>query len=354
MCGIFPPMAEGERRVAAVVGVGSVGAELVNQLVENGREVRALVRNPNKYHSKSPAVSVVKADITDDLSLIDAFEGVDEVYVTAADFTHGPNYGKGFERAKKVNQNGVTKVADAACIQGVKSIVLLSTEAVYGVQTNINEQSEAQSTGTYGATKRLGEIALFEHPSSAKRSVVRPVSILGPGADKWSDLLYNRVSQGKFMGIGDGSNIFSFVDIRDVAGAAIAITDSDDTDGQVYNLAADSAIRMNVLLELFSGLADRNPKYVPARLALAGALLAEIISARTGVHIPVDTQVVHTGLNKERHVSNAKIKEQLGFSFIPPEQTIYDSLAWINDTYKLRKEGYLSSFQPVQIKEYLE
>lgn len=70
-----------ERKIIAVVGAtGSQGKGVVNALVNEGTfKVRAVTRNPQYYSGK--ADEAVKADLTDFISLQDAFKGVHGVFV---------------------------------------------------------------------------------------------------------------------------------------------------------------------------------------------------------------------------------------------------------------------------------
>ena len=70
-----------EKRTIAVIGAtGSQGKGVVNALVKEGSfKVRAISRNPDKYSGK--ADEVMKADLTDLSSLVEAFKGTHGVFV---------------------------------------------------------------------------------------------------------------------------------------------------------------------------------------------------------------------------------------------------------------------------------
>ena len=77
---------------AAVLGAGGpIGKLCVEQLLNAGRSVRAVVRNPDKYRDSLPAdpqLQVVKGDVTDASSLDPALEGAKGIIFAAA----GPSY----------------------------------------------------------------------------------------------------------------------------------------------------------------------------------------------------------------------------------------------------------------------
>ena len=69
-------------------GTGFIGNYLIRHLMEKGKEVKLLVRNPNKIKQNLKCEYVI-GDITDKTSLKKALEDVKEVYHLAAVFRHG-------------------------------------------------------------------------------------------------------------------------------------------------------------------------------------------------------------------------------------------------------------------------
>ena len=346
-------MPEGNPRTAAVIGAGSIGCELVNQLADQGTYVKVLTRNPDAFTHTSPLVTVHKADVTDFDSLVNGLLGAQDVYNTAASFNHGLTFGRAYREARATNVRGTYNVRKAAEVTGGNNVILFSSEAASGPEGDYAEQSPSTATGIYGVTKAEGEMVFLDGDSPIKRSVVRPVSVLGPGATKWSSLLAEKVSSGIPLGIDDGSGIFRFVDIRDVAGAAIAVAQHPDTDGEIYNLAADRGIRMAALLSLYGELVDQDPRYIPGWLALTGALIGERAYALVGKTPPLDSQMVRTGLQKDRRVPTDKIKGEVGYQFIPPEQTIHETILWVNDAHQLGKDDMIEDLRPEYLLDFL-
>ena len=63
---------------------GKVGGAVLEQLVQAGHEVRALVRDPNKLGPIGEKVSVVKGDLAKPETLDAAFAGADKVFLVCA------------------------------------------------------------------------------------------------------------------------------------------------------------------------------------------------------------------------------------------------------------------------------
>src|SRR5262249_31674286 len=67
---------------------GHVGSELVQQLIERGEDVRALVRNPSKATKLPPTADVVVGDLEDLPSLLKAFQGTDRIFLLVPGIGH--------------------------------------------------------------------------------------------------------------------------------------------------------------------------------------------------------------------------------------------------------------------------
>ena len=89
---------------------GTVGREVVAQLVAAGQEVRAMTRNPAKAKFDGP-VEVIQGDFSDSKTLVRAVEGVERVF----SLTVGPQTG--------IHERNLAQAAKRA---GVRHIVKLS------------------------------------------------------------------------------------------------------------------------------------------------------------------------------------------------------------------------------------
>lgn len=65
-------------KVALIGATGFTGAALLEELLNRGHEVRALVREPNKIKAK-PNLDIIQADVTDEITTIASLKGVDAV-----------------------------------------------------------------------------------------------------------------------------------------------------------------------------------------------------------------------------------------------------------------------------------
>jgi uncharacterized protein YbjT (DUF2867 family) len=113
-------MSDGQVRCLVTGATGYIGARLVPRLLDEGHLVRALARNPKKladvpWHDQA---EVVRGDLSDVDSLVDAFDGVDVVYY----LVHSMGTSKDFT-AEEIRS--ATNVVTAARRTGVRRVVYL-------------------------------------------------------------------------------------------------------------------------------------------------------------------------------------------------------------------------------------
>ncbi|MDI1481341.1 SDR family oxidoreductase [Polyangium sp. y55x31] len=100
---------------------GNVGSAVLEQLVEAGQKVRALVRDPAKLGELGRKVEVVKGDLTRPETLDAAFAGVDKAFVlfTGADLaTLASNAA---EAAKKADVTHLVMLSSSTVVQAPES-----------------------------------------------------------------------------------------------------------------------------------------------------------------------------------------------------------------------------------------
>lgn len=106
-------------------GTGQTGANVCEQLIERGDQVRALVRNPDEAAAlQEIGVELIQGDISDAGDVLRAAEGAESVIHCAA-LLGGAS--QDLDDFKAVNMTGTTNVLDAAKAHGMRRVVALST-----------------------------------------------------------------------------------------------------------------------------------------------------------------------------------------------------------------------------------
>ena len=109
-------------------GTGCVGSALVERLLENGFEVRALARKTSDlHHLKTTGAQIVFGDVTDYESLRAAADGVDVVFHAAAKVT--PGWGT-WEEFEKTTVRGTENLLKAAVAGGATRFLQVSSYTV--------------------------------------------------------------------------------------------------------------------------------------------------------------------------------------------------------------------------------
>lgn len=190
-CGAVPAAANGAADAATdaasgdlvlVVGAtGRTGTYAVEQLVDRGYRVRALVRNPDKARAALPAgVDVVVGDVRDPATLDPAMQDVKYVISAIGGGARNAVAGNGPE---EVDHLGNVHLVDAALRAGVAQFVLVSSGSVthaadYPVPfmrpvlaAKLKSEDHLRASGLPYTIARPG--ALIDEPTGPSRIVLR-------------------------------------------------------------------------------------------------------------------------------------------------------------------------------------
>jgi len=215
---------------------GTVGRELVAQLVATGRKLRALTRDPSKARF-DPAVEVFAGDLSRPETLAGAVEGIERVF----SLSMGPELG--------VNE---ANLANAARRAGVKHVVKLS---VLGA-------GSAGGHGVVGWHER-GEKAIQD--SGAAWTFVRPGMFMS-NALNWAGAIRG---QGKvFLPYGEGKVVP--IHPRDIASVAAKALTEPGHEGQAYALTGAEALGAAEMMTILSEAVGKPITYVPITDEAAG------------------------------------------------------------------------------------
>src|ERR687892_2498201 len=107
--------------VLVVGATGSLGGKVVDELLERGKKVRALVRpTTDASRLENKGVEIARGDMLDLDSVVAAMNGADAVITTAAGYTRG---GK---NANDIDTLGNANLAEATHRAGIRRFVLTS------------------------------------------------------------------------------------------------------------------------------------------------------------------------------------------------------------------------------------
>lgn len=162
-----------DKTILVTGGTGSIGSEVVRQLLAlQPRAIRVLSRDEHKQYlfqqelgpETQTVVRYLLGDIRDYARLLRATEGVDCIFHCAA-YKHVPFCEYNSFEAVKTNVIGTQNVIDAAIVQGVSRVLLISTDKA------------ASPSNVMGATKLLAEKMMTSAMNFAGAKPIRFASV---------------------------------------------------------------------------------------------------------------------------------------------------------------------------------
>lgn len=318
-------------------GTGSVGMHLVREWLANGESVRLLVRpGSDRQRVQSFLKSTLpedptafdriewaEGDITDGLSLEDAFEGAQRVVHAAALVSFNRRDAK---RMMEVNREGTANVVNAMLAVGVEELVYISSVAALGRKPGDPEVHEdavfedGPEVSDYARSKYRAELEVWRGQEEGLRvAVLNPVIVIGPGDySRSSAALMAQVDQGlRFYP--KGSN--GFVAADDVARVAWRLV-ADGHWGERFLVCGFHATYRELFEAMSDALGTRRPQWPVhrwvAEVAWRVARLVEIATGRTAF---VTREALRTSARNHRY-STAKIQQRLNLQFTPLLPTV--------------------------------
>ena len=318
----------GRGLVLVTGGTGFLGSYIIKQLVEKGYAVRA-IRRSNKLPFWIPAaifdkVEWMDGDVLDVVALQDAMESVDTVIHSAAIVSFVK---KDRKEMYQVNVEGTANVVNMALEKNVRRLVHISSVAALGRTANgghVNEEKkweESKVNTHYAKSKFKAELQTWRGMSEGLEAVIlNPSTILGYG--DWhssSCAIFRQVHDG-FKWYTPGIN--GFVDVDDVARAAILLMESNITEER-FIVNGDTWPFKKLQDTIADGFGKKHPhkQTTPFLLGLAWRI-EKIKSLFTGKKPLLTKESARVAQSKTWFENDKILKALPGFSFTPLEETI--------------------------------
>lgn len=230
-------------RVLVTGGTGFIGGHLVRTLTDHGREVRTCGRGPRPSSVPDP-VDYHRVDLAADQPLDELLAGVDRVFHAAGASSSTADE----EEMARTNVRGTARVLAAAHARDVGRVVHVSTSSVYGKEVPlpqpVSEDAQCHPSGGYAETKHLAEQVVERFVAEdLPVSVLRPVTVYGPGAVKLVastilDAAIERYAGLDTFAVPAEPNELRLVHVDDVVEACLHLAEHPDAPGGVFNLAS--------------------------------------------------------------------------------------------------------------------
>jgi dihydroflavonol-4-reductase len=313
-------------------GTGFVGANVVRELLRDGRTVRVLVRPSSDRRALAGLpVELCEGDLLDRASLQRAVAGVETLFHVAADYRLWARDPRPLYRA---NVEGTRAVLECAAEAGVPRVVYTSTVGALGIPkdgtpgTEETPVSLADMVGPYKASKFLAEqVALDLARAGLPVVVVNPSAPVGPWDVKptpTGQMVVDFMAGRMYATLDTGLNL---VHVRDVArGHLLAAERGKVGDKYILGNANVSLAEIGRLLSEITG--RRPPRFrVPYAVALCAAAGMEGVARVTG-RVPSFSVTAVRMARKRMYFSPAKAVQELGLPQTDVRVALRDAVEW--------------------------
>jgi len=251
------------KRVLVTGAGGFIGSTLVDALLDQGCQVRALVR----YNSagswgaleqlesgRLARVEVVQGNVEDPFSVSRAVDGCEVVFHLAALIAIPYSY-RAPQSYVATNVTGTLNVLEACRTHRVDRLVHTSTSETYGTAQYcpIDEKHPLQGQSPYSATKIAADKLAESYYRSFDLPVatLRPFNTFGPrqSARAIIPTIISQALSRADIRLGSLSPVRDLTFVKDTAAAFIAIAKSDAAVGQVVNCGNGKGLAVGALAE---------------------------------------------------------------------------------------------------------
>jgi dihydroflavonol-4-reductase len=311
-------------QVAVTGASGHVGGALVRALLAEGHSVTALFQSDTRAIDGLP-VKRAQVRVEDRAAVAHALEGAEVVFHAAARISLSSREDP---EAAHVNVAGTANVVDVCRTQGVRRLVHFSTIHALDSRGELLGEGQGFAYERSKVSAERGVLASVE--SGLDAVVVSPCAVLGPFDFKPSYMAQVLQLQRRGLLLATVSGGQSWVDVRDVALAAISAA-TKGARGRRYVISGTWMTMQDLAVEASRLGGLRAPRFViPKRLVSAMAPAAESIATRLALPALL-TRPSMDALEDEPRPIGAAAERELGHRPRPIRETLTDTLTWLAD-----------------------
>lgn len=320
-------------KTAITGATGHLGANLIRLLLEEGRNLRVMVRDDLRA-LEGLDVETVRGDVTDPGSLERLFSGADTVLHLAGRISITGAEDPGLPAT---NVEGVRRVVDACVATGVRRLVHVSSIHAFSSKPNEEVLDETRELALgdhhkpYDRSKAGGQLEAFKGiDRGLEVIVVNPTAIIGPHDFKVSAMgkvmldIYHR----RLPALVDGG--YNWVDVRDVA-KGIVLAEEKGNSGESYLISG----HWKPLVELAAYITRHTGKStsrtaIPFGTALFFSYFSGAFSRISGRSTNFNPFSMKS-IRSHRFISHLKATGKLGYVPRPFEETVKETMGWFAD-----------------------
>lgn len=323
------------RTVLVTGGTGFLGRHVVERLLARG-DVRVKLLASGSLPDALAAADIawVRGSVTDREVAREAVEGAEVVVHLAGRVSRS---GDDARLMHEVHVEGTRVLLEAAAAAGARRVILASTSGTVAVSSDPNACPDEEARAPLEIIARWPYYASKYYQEQVARRLcqehgmglcmLQPSLLLGPGDERLSstgDILRFLRRDLPFVPSGG----LSFVDVRDVAEAFVALLDRPDW-AERYLLGG-----ANWTFAHFFGRLERMTKVpaprvrLPDRVALFGAKLVEGLYQRLD-KVPAIEAAAAEMATYYWYLDDSKARRDLGFTTRDPTETLYETVQYL-------------------------
>ena len=331
----------GPKKMTTLVtgATGFVGSAIVRCLLDDGYDVRVLVRPSSDLRNlKNIPVDVVHGDLKDPLSVKKAMEGCEVLFHVAADYRLWvPDPASMYRN----NVLGTRNVMFEALRSGIRKVVYTSSVATLALSSNGKRCDETSRgcleymIGHYKRSKFLAEMLVqrLVEECDLPAVIVSPSTPVGPRDIKptaTGRIILDAISGRMPAYVDTGLNI---VHVNDVAeGHRLALLRGEI--GERYILGGENMSLKAILTALANIAGHKPPRFrMPHSAAALVACISETCSKISGGGEPLVTRDSVRMARKYMFFSSEKARTALGYHPRPVKEGLLDAVNWFRHGY---------------------
>jgi nucleoside-diphosphate-sugar epimerase len=318
-------------------GTGLVGSHLLYHLSLENDAIKAIyrknsnllsVKNVFRYFSEDyetlfQKIDWVEADITDVISLEEAFKNVTKVYHAAAFVSFNS---KDYKAMDEINIEGTSNIVNFCIAYKVKklcfvsSIATIEKSATSKMMDETDEWNMEKVSYGYAMTKYASEMEVWRASQEGVPVViVNPGVILGGGFwQQGTGAIFSKIYKG-FKFYSDG--VTGFVSVNDVVKAMLLLMKSDIVNER-YILVAENSSFENIFYQIAYYFGKNPPSIKVTKLMSAIGWRIEKLKSVFTNNPETLTKHAAKSIHEKRYYSSEKIQKELNFNFESIPETI--------------------------------
>jgi len=241
-----------------VIGAsGFLGRQVAKALLEGGRTVRCMARNPSRAQDLSNlGCEVVQGDLLDAESVARALESVQAVYISIHTLSPQGANSSGHD-FMDVERTGLENIVKACRTHGVRRLIYV---------TSIGVAPDAPSAWLRGRW----QTEQFLLHSGLDVTVLRPGMIVGRGGTGFEAVLSGAGRPFATL-LGSGQQRMRTIAVEDLAYYMVGVLDDSRSFGHAFEVGSDDVLSMNQMMD---GAADCLGRRHPLKIHVPQGLLA--------------------------------------------------------------------------------